>query len=243
MSPETQKQPETVLYDAHAKQRLEFDVTEGNEIFDTAHHYEPLSDERYLVFLKSIKAKGNDKEVDDYQLEANTALWNDLVKEVENFEAPADFTGEWKTLIGYAEKRDSLTNFLAVAIVEPETKSSGKRQGVVSDTQTITTEAYFNFPNISQQTHTLKKKPEDGDSSEWQKKYDRIQARRFRQEPTRGLRRAPKIEYIPQDEAIGRLYDEMFVSQTGFKDGVIPLRFKTTVIHYLFGGSTLDEKK
>jgi hypothetical protein len=147
---------------------------------------------------------------------------------------------DWKSLVDYSEKRDSLTDFLAVAVVEPDVADTGKRKLWQMTTEVITTEAFFNG-NPIQQTHTLKKKPENGDGGEWQKKYDWIQARRFRQEPTKGLRRSPKVEYVPQDEALGRLYDEMFVSQTGFKDGIIPLRFKTTDLHYKFG-SKLDEK-
>ena len=50
----------------------------------------------------------------------------------------------------------------------------------------------------------------------WQKKYHRILQKRFKTEVTKGLRRQPKVEYVPQDENLAKLYDEMFVSSEGF---------------------------
>lgn len=227
---------ENNIYDAKATQRQEFEVTENGAKYDTAHVYQPLDDPRYLEFVKSFKLKGDGKEINENETEAYTTLWDDLCTEVENFDAEGE--ENWKSLIDSSEKTESLINFLAVAVVEPETKSDGKRRAAAITTETIITEAFFNYPNTCQQTHVLKKKTDD-----WKKKYDHIKRKQWRQEATKGLRREPKIEYVPQNEAFGALYDEMFISSEGFKDNVTPLRFKTTVIHHIFGGSKLDEKK
>lgn len=226
---------EVILYDADARQRFAFEVTEGGEKFDTAHHYEPLSDERYIKYLSDANIRGDGDEVEGNELEITTNLWSDLVVEVENIEV--EDGDDWKALIDGKEKEDSLDMFLAVAVVEPESKTTGKRRLAAGSTEKVVTEAYFNGVPV-QQTHVLKKK-----SDEWQKKYSRIQARRFQPEATKGVRNKPKIKFVPQDEKIGKLYDEQFIEQTGFANGNIPLRFKTRVIHYLYGGTKLDEQE
>lgn len=223
-------------YDANAQQRFEFEVTEGGVKYDTAHLYQPLSESRYIEFLHSIKAKGNEREAEENEIEVKTALWNDLVSDVENLDKGG--LDNWKDLIDYGEKRESLEKYLSVAVVEPETKSTGMRQLINNDVDVVTTEAFFNFPNVVTQTHKLKKKNDD-----WRRKYSRIKQRVWKVEQTKGLRRDPKVEFVPQDEAFGGLYDEMKIEATGFKDNIIPLRFKVRVIHYIFDDSKLDEKK
>jgi len=230
-----EKEKQENIYDAGAPQRYEFEVTENGQKFDTAHIYAPLSDEQYIAFLKTIKITSDDKDHDDQESAAAIALWDSLVTEVENFDTEG--REDWRALIDLSEKRDSLANFLAVAVIEPESVGGARRRSTVSETETVTTEAYFNFPNTAQQTHKLKKR-----SDEWRKKYDRIKAKEWKEEITKGLRRKPKFEYVSQHEALGALYDEMLIEASRFKDNIIPLRFKTTVLKYLFG-SKLDEKK
>lgn len=226
---------ENIIYDADASQRYEFEVVEGGARYNTAHRFEPLSEERYVQHIKSARAQGNEQDVDENILETVVELWNDLIVEVENIETePGE---DWKSVIDSTEKQEALNSFLTVAIVEPEIVTGGKRKLSVNSTEKVITEAFFNGEPI-QQTHVLQKKRD-----EWQKKYDRIEARRFQQEPTKGLRRKPQIKYFAQDEGIGKLYDEQFIEQTGFANGKIPLRFKTRVIHYLYGSSKLGEKK
>ena len=74
----------------------------------------------------------------------------------------------------------------------------------------------------------------------------RIQSKRFKEEKVGGsLKRKKSIRYVPQDEAIGQLYDEIAISVEGFPrpDPMdVPLRFKTAVIHEMFA-SRLDPKK
>ena len=68
----------------------------------------------------------------------------------------------------------------------------------------------------------------------------------MRREGPAGLRRKPRVEYIPQDEKLGELYDEMAIETTGFhRTGTspdVPLRFKVLVVNYIFA-PTLDQKK
>jgi hypothetical protein len=223
------------VYDAEARNRFEFTARQGVLKYETAHVFEPLSDERYVTWLKDFNVRGNEDNVSEEAREASVKLWDDQIFQVEKIQYPegADF----RTLIPAQEKIEAINSFLAVAIGEDLQMVKGDRVlGSSAQTQTILTETFFNG-DIVTQSHEMRLS-----NLELEKKYSRIQAKRFKQEPTRGLRRKPKIEFIPQDEKLGELYDEMFVSQEGFANGVIPLRFKTTVLHHLFG-ETLDQKK
>jgi hypothetical protein len=135
--------------------------------------------------------------------------------------------------------------YLAVALSDADrSKQPAKRRldgGHGSPgTTVVITEAYFNG-EVVQQQHFLRPT-----TDELTKKYARIQAKRFKQEKVGGLRRKPKVEYVPQDARIGELYDEMSIEMTGFtRTGTfpdVPLRFKTFVIHHIFG-ETVAEKK
>jgi hypothetical protein len=224
------------IYDADARNRFDFTVREGVKQYDTAHIYEPLGDERYLQWLKEFKVKGNEDDVDEESREASVRLWDEQIFDVANIEYPDD--ADWRSLIPASEKIEGINSFLAVAIAEDIEKVEGKRQlGSADHTITVRTETFFNG-DIAMQTHELRPT-----SLELEKKYSRIQGKRFKQEKIGGLRKKKaKIEFLPQDKRIGELYDEMFVSSTGFANGKIPLRFKTTVIHHLFA-ETLDQKK
>lgn len=224
-------------YDASAPNRFEFKVTDDGQVFDTAHVFKPLSDERYLQWVGELKLRSAGDELDENARAASIALWNDLIERVENIDTEG-IDGSWKDLIPDQEKIDSLNELLAIAIVDDEAKpTTGVRKlGTLAQTQTVFTEAYFNG-QIVRQSHKMVKR-----SLEFEKKHNRIQQRRFKQEQTRGLRRKAKVEYVPQDEAIGKLYDEMVVSVSGFAGDVVPLRFKNVVIAALFA-PVLDPKK
>ena len=116
--------------------------------------------------------------------------------------------------------------------------------GPAENTQTVTTECFFNGEVISQ-IHVL-----TATTFELEKKYERIQSKRLKQEKITGLRnRKPKIEYIPQDDKLGGLYDDILVSVTGFGTAfehlnetyTVPLRFKVAVINYIFA-PTIEQK-
>lgn len=226
-----------VFYDATAKQRFAFEVTENGEKFDTAHVLKPLSDERYLAFVGSVNGASLDVSEAEIEAQANKAaceLWDDLIEEVEDFELEENQT--LQTEIKSDEKREVILKFLAVAVVEPEKKAGGKRRSVSAETQVITTEMYFGDDPTSQK-HTLA-----ATTDEWRKKYRRIMAKRYKKEPTKGLSRPAKTKYIPQDKVIGELYEEMMIEASGFTNDTIPLRVKTTVLAFVFA-SRFDEKK
>jgi hypothetical protein len=230
-----QKQPE-YFYDATVEQKFPFQIPEDGELYPTAHHYKVLNDDRYLEFVRAIRVKGNEDEIKSDTISAQNKLWNDLVREVENF---ATDEADWQSVIDYEnEKQPSLQHFLAVAIVEPETLATGVRRKSASDKITVITEAYFDGKPVKQK-HVLHAK-----KLEWSKKYDNIQSNRMKPEKVGGLRGTPDMIAVAQDDKLGSLYDEMFESQEGFVGGVIPLRFKTRVIDYIFKGSgKLDPKK
>jgi hypothetical protein len=225
-----------VVYDADARNRFEFTVREGMKRYQTAHIFEPLGDERYVKWLKEFKVKGNEDDVNEESREASVRLWDDAIFDVANISFPegTDFR-QW---ISAGEKIEAINAFLAVAIADNiEDAGDGRSFGSETKTITIPTETFFNG-EIATQIHELRPV-----SLELEKKYSRIQGKRFKQEKIGGLRnKKAKIEYVPQDQQIGELYDEMFVSATGFAEGKIPLRFKTTVIHHLFA-EKLDQKK
>lgn len=223
-----------VIFDADARNRFEFDVREGVKQYETAHVFNPLSDERYMQWFREFKISGNEDNVQEEGREASARLWDDLIHEVENIKVP---DGEdFQTLIPSPEKLEAITQFLNVAIGEDIVKVEGVRELGVAATQTVLTECFFNG-QVAVQSHELKPV-----TFELQKKYSRIEAKRFKQEKIGGLRKRQNVEFVPQDDKIGELYDDMFVSAEGFAGGKIPLRFKTTVIHHLFA-ERLAQKK
>jgi hypothetical protein len=223
-----------IQFDADAKNRLEFEIKENGLIYEVAHIFNPLEDARYLQWISEFKIKGDEDNVDEHSREASIRLWDDIIERVDNveFESPE----AWKSTIPDKEKIDSVSSFLAVAIVDGEERAEIKlRRGGVNPDQTVITEAWFNG-EVSQQKHTLA-----APSLELQKKYARIQGKRFKQQKIGGLRGKPKLEFLPQDSRIAELYDEMVISTEGFVNNKIPLRFKSSVIHAVFS-STLDVK-
>jgi hypothetical protein len=142
------------------------------------------------------------------------------------------------TVIPASEKIEGINSFPCRRDRRGYSRSRDDRRSVPTQRHIkVRTETFFNG-DIATQSHELRPT-----SLELEKKYSRIQAKRFKQEKIGGLRKKKaKIEFLPQDDRIGELYDEMFVSSTGFANGKIPLRFKTTVIHHLFA-ETLDQKK
>lgn len=227
------------FYDATTGQRYEYLVEENGEEFETAHNFcsNFNSDELYLDWVRSWHIKSrSDGEADERYSDATATFWDNCIEKVENFE----MQGDWKSKVPADEKIEAMHNLLAVAIATNPAKNK-VRSGIVSDEQTIITEAFFNgikSENTCQQKHILT----NSNRQEWRKKYQRILAKRTKPEKIGGLRRKPNIIFVPQDEAIGKLYDEMFIAQDGFNQGIIPLRFKTTVIQSIFD-SRLDEKK
>ncbi|MBV9242688.1 MAG: hypothetical protein JO314_11840 [Acidobacteria bacterium] len=219
---------ETPVYDPDARNRFEYVVHENGQQFDTAQVFEPLSDDRYLQWLNEFRIRGNESHVDEQSSEASLKLSRELVCEIGNIEVPEGY--DWRDLPSYKERIDILNQFLAVAAfdVDDEAPSGGKRTPHAERTQTVLTEAWFNG-QILQQRHVMREK-----NLELEKKYARIQGKRFKPETTRGLRGKPKIEFVPQDRKIGEMYDEMQVSASGFAGDFIPLRFKTAVIHHIF---------
>lgn len=225
------------LYDPSARNRFEYEVREGGQKFDCAHVFGPLTDERYMKLQRDLKIKGTSgDDVTNESLEAACSLWDDIIVEVENIDYPEG--SDWKKLIPTKEKSEAIDDLLAVAIVEPEETVAGKRRlGETDPTQIIVTEAWFNMEAVKQ-VHTLKAK-----SFELEKKYDRINGKQFQPEKTRGLKRKAKMQYVPQQDKLGALYDEMWLKTEGFgNDDDIPLRFKVQVITYIFA-PTLDQKK
>lgn len=214
------------VYDADARNRFEYEVDGGSEI---AHVFGPLDDDRYMQWNRDLKVRGNEDDVNEEAREASVKLYDDLIVEVENIEYPEG--ADWKALLDSQYKIDALNDLMAVAIADAEPEKGGKLQLVPeTDNQTIKTECYFNG-EIATQTHVLVKR-----TFEFEKKYDRIQAKRTKQQKIGGLRRRKaNIEYVPQDEKLGGLYDEMFVKAEGFVNGRIPLRFKVLVMHNIFG--------
>lgn len=237
-TPKNNKEAEAVavLYDADARNRFGYNVIENGKKYKTAAIFEALTDERYLQWVREFKIRGNDDDVNEESREASIRLWDDIVSAVENIEVPEG--EDFHDIIPYSEKIQGLNEFLAIAVFDPdeEAEDDGVRRPAAVRTQTVITEAFFNG-QITRQTHVLKEK-----TLEWEKKYSRIQAKRFKQETTRGLRRKPKVEFVPQDAKIGEMYDEMVERTAGFA-GRVPLRFKTAVISHVFDATFEAEEK
>ncbi|HXG84090.1 MAG TPA: hypothetical protein VNI84_08690 [Pyrinomonadaceae bacterium] len=235
----TENKETAILYDADASQRFAFDVIERGEKFETAHRFHPLSDEKYLDYVKAINARADEDDSESNESEVLANLWRELVQEVENLEVEEgrDFRD---AVDAESEIVPSIKNFLVVAVVETEKIGTGKRKGTAAvSTETVTTEAYFNGAAVLQ-THVLKSKKSN---DEFSKKHARIEKNQWKTEITKGLRRQPKVEFHPQDAAKAALYDEMLERSEGFKDGKTPIRFKSVVVDYVFAAVALDPKK
>ncbi|QQS33492.1 MAG: hypothetical protein IPM50_02605 [Acidobacteriota bacterium] len=228
------KKERAETYDSEAMNRLEYTVFSGDAEVETAVTFRPCSDERYLQWLKEFKLKGDSNNLDEESMEATCRLYDEIAVSMDNVEFDGD---DWRVLVPVNEKIDTINNLFAVAVFRPEKKGDGVRRLTATPSETYLTEAYFNG-GVLQQTHVLK-----AQSIEWRKKYMQIQSKRFRKEITRGLNRPAKVEFIPQEDKLGGLYDEMVISTSGFA-GSIPLRFKTAVIQHIFEESVaIDEKK
>lgn len=215
----------TDLYDAEAKNRLEFKFPSGGSEYDVAFIFLPVSDDRYLTWLRDFKLQGDGERMDEETMASTCTLFDDICESMENVEFDGD---DWKALVPIRQKIDATNNLLAVAAFDPESKGDGPLKLTAQTTRVVLTEAYFNG-SIVQQKHILKE-----ETIEWKKKYSRVQAKRFRREITRGLSRQAKVEYVPQHTKLAELYDEMLVSNEGFAGNVVPLRFKTNVIEHIF---------
>ncbi len=223
------------FFDASSRNRFEFKVRHKGKTYDTAHIFEPLSDERFMKFRRAIRARGNESRVKENSMEAAVSLWDDLIVEVENIEVSGD---DWKPKIPISEKIESIQFLLAVAIAEEDLGDDdpGVRRPDDDSPEVVITEAFLNG-NVVRQRHELQPT-----TFELKKRYARIMSQRFRQEQTGGLRREPEIEVVPKDEQFAKLYDQMLIEAKGFENDEIPVRFKTTVVHEIFDG-VLDEKK
>lgn len=231
------KETPAPLYDAAAKNRFEFELKEDGLKYDIAFTLNPLDDdERYMQWMRDFKIKGGEQDVSEESTEASCRYFDDVVDSVEGIDFPPG--ADWKSLIRSSEKTDVMKAVLAVAISDPEiaSKKPAFRASSEIEQVTIITECWFNG-EVAQQKHVMRPR-----TAELEKKYARISGKRFKQENTRGLRRKPRVEYAPQDDKFGELYDQMKISATGFAGDVIPLRFKTTVVHEIFN-SELDQKK
>ncbi len=234
MHEETQQNPTApaqASYDARSENRFEYDIERDGLTYSVAHVFGPLTDERQLQWLNDLNIRGaGDEEISKTETsrEATVKLWDDLIVRLEGVEFDEGLN--WKDYIPASEKIAAINDLFAVAINTDTKKAAGKlRLDPKADSNVvIRTEAYRNG-EILIQTHTLRQP-----TFEDEKNYSRIQARRIKMEQTRGLRRKPKVEYVPQDARIGEIYDSLVVSAEGFADE-IPLRFKTTVVHYLLG--------
>jgi hypothetical protein len=233
---EEKKEKPPVIFDAEARNRLEFTVREGVKQYETAHVFEPISDDRYIQWQREFKIKGNEDNVSEEAREASVRLWDDIIFAVEKVKFPEDT--DFRQWIPPLEKVGAIRDLLAVAISEDiEEVTDDRVFGNESKTVNVGTESFFNG-DIAMQIHVMRPV-----SLELEKIYSRIKGKQYKQEKIGGLRnRKAKIEYVPVDDKFGELYDDMFVSADGFAGGKIPLRFKTTVVHHLFS-EKLDQKK
>ncbi|HUF02782.1 MAG TPA: hypothetical protein VMM38_01260 [Aridibacter sp.] len=231
--PPKEKEQTEQIYDAEARNRFAYRVRHGGAVYDTAHIFEPVSDDRYMQWLRAFRIRGDESNIQEETNEATLALWEDLIVEVENVESSSE---NWKAQLPFSEKIESVQDYLAVAVADGAEEASGKRILTDDLRQVVFTEAYFNG-KITRQKHTLREP-----TFEQKKKYARVEAKRWRQERTKGLKRKPRVEFVPQDEKLGDLYDELLISVEGFARDIVPLRFKTTVVDEIFAG-VLDEKK
>lgn len=230
-----------VVYDASAEQRYQFEIKENGRKFKSAHRFKPVDDERHFEFVGHLLQieYGEQAAAEKNAAEKQTIVdfWRNQIIEIENVEI--EDGSDFHDFADADNEIVPMTTMLLAVVVKNAKAASGKRQfgtAKSSETQSVRTEAFFDGLPV-EQTHTLKAK-----SDEYQKKYNRLQRSQYKVERTEGLRREPKLEIVPQHKAKGLLYDEMYISSTGFADDIVPLRFKVVVIDDIFSAS-IDPKK
>lgn len=224
------QEKEARAYSPTNTNRFDYVVTENGRKYDIGHIFDPITDERYVQYLNDFKIVGDEDNINEEGREAAVRLWDDLINSVAGITFSEGV--DWKAHFPVAEKTTAIADLLAVAIADddahdadsaPDTREIGPKTE-----QVVFTEAMFNG-HILKQRHVLKQA-----TFEDEKKYAWIAGKRFKATAVRGFRKKNRVEYIPQDEAFGELYDELLKSVTGFAGDTVPLRFKTAVIHHVF---------
>lgn len=224
-----------IVYDPSGKNRFVFELRDGGYAYDVAFVFGPIDDdERYLRWLREFRIRGTEENVEEESAEASQRYWDDVIDSVD-MDVPEGV--DFRTLISRDEKLHSLKDALAVAVVDEAKKADGRfSRTSVGETRTVVTECWSNGEPV-RQTHVMR-----GKTRELEKKYARIEQARFKKENIGGLRRKARVEYVVQDHKLGELYDEMRISVGGFAGEIVPLRFKTAVVHEIFS-SEIDQKK
>lgn len=210
------------LYDGNAPQRIPLEITEGSDKFETAHNVGPVTDAMFLEFVGSIDPAIDDAAELQAALETSaTSLWRQVVRSVENIEADDDF----RELIDFSEIESVIQSLLNVHVERPTDVTPGVRTLSAKATVQVRTRAFLSG-RVLTQSHRLVRR-----TDEHRKKYEQIYSGGD-DDAQRQINRA---------KAKGALYDEIAVSQDGFK-GKVPLRFKTVVVDYYFESSISGKK-
>lgn len=223
------------LYDAKSKNTFPTTLRRGSSSYDVVFTFGELTDDRYKQWIGDLRVRGNADEVDEEIHEANCKLFDDLILSIDGVEYEQG--ADWKALFPDDAKSEAIKLFLAVAIAEDADAADAKFSlAEQPKSQFVVTECWLHG-EVAQQSHELKVI-----THEMRKQYEAIQSKRFRRPKIGGLSKMKtKVEFVPQDAKIGEFYDSLHISTDGFAGNVVPLRFKTVVIHHLFA-PTVDAR-
>lgn len=157
-----------------------------------------------------------------HNFEQDYELFKILCKTIDGVELPEN----WKNEFAPEDARKLVTMITNFVIDEDTRKFNPFAKEI-----TVPTACLFNG-KPAKQIHTLKRQTIDLSS-----RYSHIKSKQLKYDET-----LERNLVIPQEESKAELYDEMFISQTGFKDGNIPVRVKAMVIDWVFAPS-IPEKK
>lgn len=222
-------------YDADATQKILI----GGNAFAAV---KPYTDEKYLANQKEFAedvnkriASGADNKLSEDDIKANLIkdceLADELISALEGIE---DLPEDWKDLVA-PEDKVSIVKRAINFIIDDEENEGISFKNLLKIV--VPTASYFNNI-VSQQTHTLRRKTIDDSSA-----YAYIASKSYNPKKATKFGQKDYVEIVPQDEAKGRLYDEMLESVDGFVNNKVPLRVKVLVIDHVFKSTIGTGKK
>jgi hypothetical protein len=182
---------------------------------DVAIRIKPISDDRYIKIFEDIGEKSESEKNLRKVYEAFVSVGEEVIEQY------AELDLEIEQVIEVINRYQ----FIAAKSV---TKNA---ENII-----VQTECWFDKLVVSQ-THTLRKKTIN-DSIE----YSGISAREYVSKPTSSMKDSVTYTYVDQHKAKAELYDSMILKVEGFKNAIVPIRFKAGIMDRLFGKSISPKK-
>ncbi len=227
---EKETSSEKWVFDATATQKIK--IGDGvfavlNAYTDTrAAKYEADLDER-INFTQHIKLTTDDAKLEQIKLalELDSNLFDELCTTIEGETLPEN----WRSEIAVEDKAQILKTLTFVKILRDKITNS-----IFGKTNNIPVQLTFNGKFIEVECCLRKQTIEDSSS------FNFIKSKRLKKvsAATKKTEAIYHLRSLRKDKC--ELFDTMFISQTGFKNGFVPAMVKEEIINYVFSSSVAD---